>query len=297
MKQAFTDNLHLSRANIERLETINCIIEEYAAGGYRLTLRQLYYQLVSRDIIPNKTAEYAKLSTLLTRGRMAGVVDWNAIEDRVRRPHLPYWVLDVPDALRDTARQYRLDRMEGQKRYVEVWCEKDALSGILRRVTERFHVRLMVNRGYSSTTAMYDAANRFLDEANIGKAGHILYLGDHDPSGLDMVRDIRDRLQEFGVEVEVSPIALTWEQVERYDPPPNPAKVTDPRASWYISRHGRVSWEVDALDPDTLLNLVDWEIRRLIDYDQYQAMLARERADVEEMNQIISTYGGVEENG
>jgi len=293
VKQAVTDNLHLSRANIERLETINSIIEEYAAGGYRLTLRQLYYQLVSRDIIPNKTAEYSKLSTLLTKGRMAGVVDWNAIEDRVRRPYLPYWVLDIADALHDTARQYRLDRMEGQRNYVEVWCEKDALSGILRRVTGRFHVQLMVNRGYSSTTAMYDAANRFLDMIDIGKEGHILYLGDHDPSGLDMIRDIRERLGEFGAEVEVNPIALTREQVERYDPPPNPAKVSDPRAGWYISRHGRVSWEVDALDPDTLLDLVEGEILELIDHDQYESMLAKEGADIEELNRIISAYGEV----
>jgi hypothetical protein len=291
VKQAFTDNLHLSRANIERLETINGIIEEYAAGGYRLTLRQLYYQLVSRDIIPNKTAEYSKLSTLLTRGRMAGVVDWDAIEDRVRRPHLPYWVFDIADALQDTAKTYRLDRVFGQRRYIEVWCEKDALSGILRRVTERYHVNLMVNRGYSSTTAMYGAANRFLDMIDIGKPAYILYLGDHDPSGLDMVRDIRERLGEFGAEVEVRPIALTSEQVERYNPPPNPAKITDPRAGWYINRHGRVSWEVDALDPGTLINLVEGEILALINHDQYESVLAQERTDIEELNRIISAHG------
>lgn len=130
MKQAFTNRLQLSRANAERLETINEIIEEYAADGYAVTLRQLYYQLVARDIIPNRTAEYAKLSDLLKKGRMAGIVDWDAIEDRVRRPYIPYWASGVRGALEDTVSQYRLDRMADQETYIEVWCEKDALSGI-----------------------------------------------------------------------------------------------------------------------------------------------------------------------
>lgn len=91
---------------------INDIIEEYQAQGYRLTLRQLYYQLVSRDVIPNKVTEYSKLSTLLKEGRIGGIVDWDAIEDRLRRPSLPYYVAGIEDALEDTINQYRLDRMK-----------------------------------------------------------------------------------------------------------------------------------------------------------------------------------------
>ena len=149
MKQSFTDNLKLSKANIERLETINSILEDYREDGYVLTLRQLYYQLVVRDIIPNQQAEYSKLSNILKKGRMAGIVDWSIIEDRLRQPFLPYWVFDIDDAINDTINTYRLNRMDWQDKYIEIRVEKDALSGVLKRVSSKYHINLMVNRGYS----------------------------------------------------------------------------------------------------------------------------------------------------
>lgn len=197
MKECFWDSLHLSKTNKQRLVQINEIIERYAAQGYRLTLRQLYYQLVSQALIPNKTAEYAKLSRLLVNGRMAGEVDWDSIEDRLRVPKIPYWATGITSAINDTIDQYRLNRMEGQDSYIEVWVEKDALSNVLYRVTSEYHIKLMINRGYSSCTAMHDAYERF--DYHADAMPYILYLGDHDPSGLDMVRDIRDRLEGFGV--------------------------------------------------------------------------------------------------
>ncbi len=177
MKQQFDSELRLSKANRIMLERINTILEEYRNDGYVLTLRQLYYQLVSKDIIPNNDREYAKLSNILKKGRMAGIVDWSAIEDRVRVPKLPYWVRDVQHAIQDTIEQYRVNRMQGQQRNIEIWVEKDALSNVLFRVTSKYHIRLMVNRGYSSISAMYDAHRR------LRSSDVILYFGDHDPSG------------------------------------------------------------------------------------------------------------------
>lgn len=285
MKIAYRTDLRLSARNQERLQEVNRIIEEYAAQGYSLTLRQLYYQLVSRDMIPNKKAEYDKLGRLLVKGRMAGVVDWDAIEDRIRVPKLPYWVHNIPDALRDTVSQYRLNRQDNQDTYIEVWCEKDALSAVLYRVTKYYHIRLMVNRGYSSCTAMHDAFERF--ESAEAEELAILYIGDHDPSGLDMLRDIKERLQEFGTSVEVVPIALTREQIEQYDPPENPAKITDPRAGWYIEKYGDKSWEVDALPPQTLHDLLVNAIEDRIDVDEFDAMKEREDSDIERLEKII----------
>lgn len=224
MKERFRDDLHLSQDNYDRLMIINQIIEEYAKEGYRMTLRQLYYQLVTKNIIRNIEKEYAKLSDLLVKGRMCGIVDWTAIEDRIRRPFLPYWVDDIPDAINDTISQYRLNRQEGQEVYIEIWIEKDALSGVLRPITSHYHINLMVNRGYSSCTAMYDAFKRLKAAEDSGKETVILYLGDHDPSGLDMVRDVTDRLEEFGVNPSVHHVAITKAQIQKYNPPPNPAK-------------------------------------------------------------------------
>ncbi|MEQ3030242.1 MULTISPECIES: hypothetical protein [Alistipes] len=282
MKQQFDSELRLSKANRIMLERINTILEEYRNDGYVLTLRQLYYQLVSKDIIPNNDREYAKLSNILKKGRMAGIVDWSAIEDRVRVPKLPYWVRDVQHAIQDTIEQYRVDRMQGQQRNIEIWVEKDALSNVLFRVTSKYHIRLMVNRGYSSISAMYDAHRR------LRSGDVILYFGDHDPSGKDMVRDIRERMEEFGREVDVRPVALTMEQIRRFNPPPNPAKITDPRAKWYIREYGRTSWELDALPPRELIRLAEEAVEELIDLDLYNRCLDREQRDIEELRSFFN---------
>ncbi len=281
MKQQFDDKLRLSRANKVMLDTINTILEEFQRDGYTLTLRQLYYQLVSKDIIPNNDKEYAKLSNILKKGRMAGIVDWAAIEDRVRVPKLPYWVTDVDDAIRDTIKQYRLDRMQHQENMVEIWVEKDALSSVLYRVSSKYHIRLMVNRGYSSVSAMYDAYNR------LNSGDTILYFGDHDPSGMDMIRDVRERMQEFGLDINVRPVALTMEQIESFNPPPNPAKITDPRAKWYIKEYGHTSWELDALPPRELVRLAEEAVEELIDIDLFQEVLEKERADIAELKSFF----------
>jgi hypothetical protein len=286
MKTAFRDNLHMSPKNKSQLNIINRIIEEYKKQGYKLTLRQLYYQLVSRDIIANKTSEYSKLGTLLVKGRMAGVVDWEAIEDRIRVPYKPSEWEDPAELIDACIQQYRKNRLENQDVYIELWVEKDALSGVLKRITSHYGINLMVNRGYSSCTAMHDSFERMLDAEGEGKNVVVLYLGDHDPSGLDMIRDIRDRLEEFGVSPKVVPIGLTMEQIKQFNPPPNPAKITDPRAKDYIKAHGAVSWEVDALNPDTLHKLVKENVEDRIDMTLFDEVIESEEEDKERLKQV-----------
>lgn len=310
VKFAYVEKLTLSSKNKEQLAAINKIIEEYRQQGYTLSLRQLYYQLVSRDVVPNQQKEYAKLSTLLTKGRMSGIVDWDAIEDRLRKPYIPYWVSGMAEAIRDTIEQYRINRMKGQATYLEVWVEKDALSEVLKRSTEPYHVRVMVNRGYSSTSAMHDAYKRFeeaiLEEREVKVV--VLYLGDHDPSGMDMVRDIADRVKQFfwGKRIqdveedegefnewfekhfEIQRIALNMEQIRRYNPPPNPAKFSDPRATGYVEKYGKQSWEVDALPPEVLHKLVQKHINENIDVDLFNSVVAGEEQDKAKLKKILS---------
>jgi len=289
MKQRF-ESFNMTQNTMELLNTINGVIENYKKQGYILTLRQLYYQLVSKAIIVNSDKEYKKLSDILVKGRMSGIVDWSAIEDRTRRPRLSYAVDDIADAIDDTIRQYKLDRLGNQKCYIEVWCEKDAISNILKRTTDKYHVRLMINKGYSSASAMYEASLRFKQNGR-NKKKMLLYLGDHDPSGLDMIRDIGDRLSTFGVRLDTEDgypqhLGITREQVEEFNPPPNPAKITDPRADWYIAEHGDTSWEVDALDPSTLNGLVEDAILEIIDTDKYNAMIKKEKSDKKKLEKL-----------
>lgn len=306
-------NVRLSKDNKLRLDMINTIIRKYQADGYVLTLRQLYYQLVSRDVIPNNVKEYAKLSGLLKEGRMGGIVDWSAIEDRLRKPSSPS-AFDSPENVLDAAiNQYQLPRMAGQKTYVEVWVEKDALSGVLKRVTKPYHVPILVNRGYSSASAMFDSYVRFKEAYENDQKIRILYLGDFDPSGVDMIRDIHDRIIEFfagrllnedDIEVhnaseqaeiliddhkldfQIIPIALTKAQIKQYAPPPNPAKRTDPRSQKFIDEHGSTSWEVDALPPEVLNSILENSIRDHINITTYKKVLQQEDIDRKKLESL-----------
>lgn len=275
------------------------IVEDYAAEGYVLTLRQLHYQLVANDpLYVNHDSAYKKLSTILDDCRYSGQIDWNAIEDRGRVPYLPYFVVDVEDALNDTLDQYRIDRQLGQTNYIELWTEKDALSGILRRTTEKYHIQLVVNKGYTSSSAIYGAYQRFIRRIQNRQKVTILYFGDHDPSGLDMVRDIRERLTFFfdngdysylaaGLNFEVVPIGLTMEQIREYNLPENPTKLTDSRAAGYIKKFGRKCWEVDALRPQILTRIVEENITATIDMDKYEEMMDIEATGTDKLREII----------
>ena len=280
MKEQFTE-WRPSRKTAELLALVTQVIDDYQAQGYQLTLRQLYYQLVSRGVIPNEQRQYKKLGEIMTNARLAGLVDWDAIVDRGRSPVMAAQWDSPADILDAAASRYRVDRWEGQDCCVEVWCEKDALSSVVEPVCDRYHVRFMANRGYSSATAMYDAAKRLYGIAQTGKEVVVIYLGDHDPSGMDMTRDIRDRLDmlAWGTPLNVERIALNFDQVQGYNPPPNPVKLTDSRSNGYQASHGRESWELDALDPQTLDRLVSETILRYLDTEAYDA-----RIEVEDLH-------------
>lgn len=284
MKEQFRTN----RIRPERqamITTVNEILEDYDSQGYKLTLRQLYYQLVARDEIPNNLKEYSKLSQTCVIGRMNGLIDWEMIEDRIRIPYLEYYVNSPQEAIEDSLDQYKRDRQEGQPKHIEIWTEKDAVSNILKRVSKKFHVRLMVNRGYSSCSAMYQTHKRF---SRTEQEQVILYVGDHDPSGLDMLRDIWGRLDEFGdTNFVLIPVALTMAQISTYNPPPNPAKISDPRAKWYMNKFGDTSWELDALSPKVLEEIVKAAVVDSLDFAQYEELLGQESDDKTKLKEII----------
>lgn len=263
------------------IETANEIIADYGKQGYTLTLRQIYYQFVSRDLIPNTERSYKNLGATISEGRLAGLIDWGAIEDRIRVPRRPLEFKDLNHRAESSAANYRLERWKDQLNYIELWVEKDALAGVLEPVASDFHITLMVNRGYSSQSAMFESAARFKAQERSGERGlYLLYLGDHDPSGEDMVRDVKERLEMFGVEgLQTEKIALTMAQVKKYNPPPNPAKMSDSRAEKYVDKHGSSSWEVDALDPKTLVKLISKRLETLLDRVAYESIIAREELD------------------
>ncbi len=293
-------NINLRAKSLATIETANEIISEYRADRITLTLRQLYYQFVSRDLIPNTEKSYKALGTTISNGRLAGLIDWDAIEDRARSAVSWAEYDSVAKVVEESLYSFRKPRHRGQSTIVELWVEKDALASVLQPIAGRHHITLMVNRGYSSSSAMKASADRiryrFLEEL---RAGHdpskavILYLGDHDPSGLDMIRDVQERISLFLNEgspgagrpilCKVKPIALTKAQIRKYAPPPNPAKLSDSRARDYVAAHGRQSWEVDALPPRELRKIIEAELAELIDFD----LIAEIKKEEEEEKAIL----------
>jgi hypothetical protein len=223
-------------------------------------VRQVFYRLVAQGLITKTEGEYQRtVVRLLGIMRLTGALPFSWIADNTRWQRKPDSYGSVAEALADIARFYRRALWRDQAWRVEVWCEKDALAGVLYQETSRYDVPLMVTRGYSSLSFLHAAAEEI--EA-IGKPAAILYFGDFDPSGLDISRVVEERLREFapGAVMNFNRIAVNEEQISSFHLPTRPTKATDTRGRSF----GQVSVELDAIPPALLRQMVREEIEGYI---------------------------------
>jgi len=277
-------------ATLAIIEIADKIMVEYAADGYDLTLRQLYYQFVARDIIPNSQREYKRLGDMISNGRLAGLLDWDNLVDRTRVLYGTPTYSGPKSFLDRKVEGYALDTRQDQDYHIECWVEKEALRQVLQRACMPLDVDYFACKGYVSQSAMYRAAERMKWAEDEGKETVILHLGDHDPSGIDMSRDIQERLHLFGCHTQVNRIALTMEQVDELNPPPNPAKLTDSRCEKYIAEYGDESWELDALEPQYIRDLIDEHVDSLTDLDRRNVWLDRQEQERESIREFADTF-------
>ncbi|GHO51496.1 hypothetical protein [Ktedonospora formicarum] len=252
-----------------------------------MTVRQVYYQLVSRQVVENTRSRYQAVSDALVDARLEGTIPWEWIEDRLRRPRsVAMW--DDLTAFAEAARiSYKRDVWASQSDYLEVWLEKDALSGIFEDALSNYGVTLNVGRGYDGWSSIRNAAQRF----DTGEGVTILYFGDFDPSGEDMVRSLRDRLAELGSKPTILKVALSLDDVHRYNLPPNFTKTTDTRRKNFVEQFGDVSVELDALPADVLRARLIEEVEQRLDMKalkQIQELEEKERARLVEALRAIS---------
>jgi len=296
------------------IEVILHITQNAHNDGYSLSLRRVFYELLSRNLIKNYLEPYNKLSKIVGDMKYTGVLDWNFIKvDEARGLKIDYSVDNITDALEDTVDQYKLDRQEGQTTYIEVWSEKDTLVDVLKRITSKYHIPLCIVKGRNSSSAMYKAYQRFRERISQGDLVNIIYVGDHDPCGLDMIRDVRERISfmldnstldystinwnmistldykyALPEAFEVLPVALTKYQIDKYNLPANYAKETDNLYKWYVKETGSTEcWEIDALDYSTLTGIVEGTICNLIDMDIYKEIIAKELKDKQALKDFI----------
>lgn len=284
-------------SSLDLINKINKVIEDYGQQGYCLTLRQVYYQMVARDIIPNNERSYKNLGALINDARLAGLIDWHAIEDRTRNLQgRSHWT-DPGHIIASAAYSYHLDYWKNQENYVEVWIEKDALVGVIGKICDELDVNYFSCRGYVSQSEMWSAAQRLSYMKDQGKNIILLHLGDHDPSGIDMSRDIKDRQILFeNFDFDFKRLALNMEQIEEFSPPPNPTKLSDSRATGYIEKYGYECWELDALEPKVINRLIEKNVLKYRDERLFKEVKQREDEEFSSLREVAEHFDLVSDN-
>lgn len=280
-------NFHLETRNI--IHSANKIIGDYVDQGMLLTVRQLYYRFISLDLLPESWADpteegskntqknYKRLAVIFGKARMGGLMDWNAIEDRTRNLQKKSHWESPEDIIWQCSKSFAIDRWIDQCEYVELWFEKDALIGVFEEPCLKYDVPFFSCRGYGSLSELWKAGQRIKEMSAHDKSATILHFGDHDPSGIDMTRDIQERLSIFAEShVSVERIALNMDQVKEHQPPPNPAKVKDTRFKSYFEQFGRSCWELDALEPSILRELAEETILEHLYVPDFEAAINKE---------------------
>jgi hypothetical protein len=276
----------------------NAIIEEYERRGFVLTLRQLYYQFVARGLLPENTmAQYKRLGGIIRDARNGGLIDWDAIEDRTREVNTHSSWDNPADIISTAAKRYQEDLWANQLYRPEVWIEKEALLGVIEGVCTDYRVPFFAHRGNNSQTLQYQAGKRFAEYLDQGLIPVVLHLADHDPNGIDMTRDNRDRLALYaGQKIEVRRIGLNMDQVRRYRPPPSFVKEGDTRTSGYTEQFGTDEcWELDALSPTVIADLIRAEIEPMLDADEWSAAKKREAQSRRELETVEAKWAKVQE--
>jgi len=273
----------MQKQSLELLTQVQEIINSY---DFALTLRQIYYQLVARQIIPNEQRYYKKLSRLCVAGRDEGMLPEEGFADRLREvDKLSSWT-NLNEFMQTVKRSYRKDKWQNQDNYIEIWTEKDALRSVLTEITYQYDVALMVARGQLSRTEVYRTAERY--RAQNDKECYLYYCGDFDPSGLSIYDSIKKRIMDFGVFINFERIALTQKQIEKYQLPSDPAKQSDPNYNKFVSVYGSdMVVELDSLPPDVLRKIIEDCILQNIDEGYLVQMLKKEKSEKIRLNKFI----------
>lgn len=303
-----------SDTSVRLIGYADMIINEYAEQGYDLTLRSIYYKFVARNLFPDewtwtlagkkwvkdpsgtKNAEpnYERLGDLVSEARLAGMIDWAMVHDRTRGlAGDPTWV-KPSELIAQAMLQYQIDKWKNQKHYAEIWIEKDALVGMISGVCSGLGVKYLSCRGYTSQSEMWRASQRLLRHKADGKEIHIIHLGDHDPSGIDMSRDIKERLQLFtSGAVHVQRVALNMAQIRRMNPPPSPAKVADSRYRAYMEEFGDNSWELDAMEPAAMADVITRAVDQYRDMDLWKEAMQTEERGKKTLEMLVEHFTDV----
>jgi hypothetical protein len=265
----------------EKIDQINAILEEYAMQGFQMTIRQLYYQMVSRELIPFSNSEYDKLLDLIGNARNGGMIDWSHIVDRSRDSYRVPLFESVDDALQQAAQRYHVDIWEGMPLKPVIWFEKAGLSQIIGTVANSYNIEYMATRGENSLTWLHNSSQ---DRDTV-----ILYLGDHDGHGVQISDGMAEKVRLYsGSRVQFHRIGISLQQGEEISAPKIPLKDVRNLSFDYKKRFTcNYGYEIDAFSPEQLANLLHDEVQKFIGlapetYQQNQKRQEQERQQIME---------------
>lgn len=274
------------RRNKADIKAIKACLYKLLENDYPMTVRQVFYRMVSIGMIGKTENEYKNtIVRLLGEMRRTSEIPFDWIADSTRWMRKPKSYSSLENMLRYSAQSYRRSLWDNQPVYVEVWLEKEALAGVLYEVTEKWDVPLMVTRGYPSLSYLYSAAETIAAKSRRGKSTYLYYFGDYDPSGLDIPRKVESDLREFApdADIEFKRVAVTLEQIETLKLQTRPTKRTDSRSRNFTGE----SVEVDAIQSATLLEIVSSCITQHIDESAYRTLMEAEKGEREVLMSIL----------
>jgi hypothetical protein len=239
-----------------------------------MTVRQAFYQATVLGLVDKSDAGYDKVQTDLVHLRKTGALPYSWLADNTRWQRKPETFGSVQEALEDTARIYRKSLWRDADAYVEVWLEKDALSGVVYPITELYDVPVMVARGYASLSFLHGAAE-YINDLDVPT--YIYHLGDFHPSGVNAGEKIEETLRELAPDADITfeRIGVTREQIRVWNLPTRPTKEKDSRANNF----GKVSVELDAIRPRDLRDIVEQAIQRHLPLEQLEVLKAAEESE------------------
>lgn len=280
------------RTNAE-LGVIDAAIYEIADAERPMSVRGLFYRVMSRGLVPKSEKGYSVVQRQALKMRRAGALPYNWITDGSRLRLQPNTWDSASQALEVTAHMYRRALWVDQAVHVEVWSEKDAIRGVVLPVTKQYDVALMIAKGFPSETFLHETAEEISGD---GKAAVIYQLGDHDPSGVAAWMDIQRKLRSFvpsHIDLTFERLAVTPEQIDELGLPTRPTKQSDSRAAKFAGE----SVEVDAIPSSTLRGIVSDAIERWIDPEALRITREAERSEKQILRRIAGDWNYYAEAG
>ncbi|MET4721672.1 hypothetical protein ABIF63_005778 [Bradyrhizobium japonicum] len=275
---------HIKRVRATKAQVADrrAALYEIVAGMKPMTVRQVFYQATVHGVVEKSEAGYNKVQTDLVQMRRDGELPYGWLADSTRWRRRPDTYGSVQEALDETARLYRKSLWRDAACCVEIWLEKDALAGVVDRVTYSYDVPLMVARGYASLSFLHSSAEEI---KATGLPAYIYHLGDYDPSGVDAGRKIEQTLRELAPESEIhfERIAVTPKQISAWDLPTRPTKTSDTRSKNF----GDISVELDAIPPDRLRWLVRNAIERHLPEREFEILKIAEQSERELLKSLV----------